>query len=646
VKLYNNSGVLVAEKQANVNSVVEFSGLAPGTYWYQVYNVRVTPWGKQFWGEKTGITIVGGQTTYDTHTHNTPFLPETKVYINNTNEFLPLGGYHSLQPGTVLRVEVKMTNPSYAGAQVITEGYARLYLDHDGVEPYDSILTSSKVSFAIGETRTMMLYPVVPVAKGDYFLSAGAFASSTRYTTSLTDAGNWEGPAFTVGTGLVAHYPFSGNALDSSGNHHDGNVHGATLATDRFGVPNSAYAFNGIDNDIEVPHNNALNPRAAITFAGWFQTNSTSRVGNILSKGSDVAAGFYVARLHPAPINLGLGIMFTQDVATSLPTSVNPSSVVPSVGQWYFFAVTYDGQRLCGYLDGVVKDSLSVVKTLGSNEGPLSIGRHPLPGYDYWFDGKIDDIRLYNRALSSSEIVDLYHEGGYPVVGTPPWKFANTGTSHTVVVPLNANPNIAGTALVSGDYIGVFYDSSGTLACAGYEKWTGTASIAVSAFGDDPTSAAKDGFTADEVFRWKIWRQSDSHAYVAKATYVAVGGLGGMVSDTNKYNTNGISAITALTGSLTSIPTAEKPTQYSLMQNYPNPFNPSTTITFGIPERARVHLMVYNTLGEQVAELVNDELEAGYHSVRFDASGLSSGVYFYRMQSEKFTQTLKLMTLR
>ncbi len=88
------------------------------------------------------------------------------------------------------------------------------------------------------------------------------------------------------------------------------------------------------------------------------------------------------------------------------------------------------------------------------------------------------------------------------------------------------------------------------------------------------------------------------------------------------------------------------PQNTSLLQNYPNPFNPTTTITFGLPQRARVQLTVFNTLGEQVAELTNGELEAGYHTVRFDASMLSSGVYFYRLRAGTFVETKRLLLLR
>jgi len=88
------------------------------------------------------------------------------------------------------------------------------------------------------------------------------------------------------------------------------------------------------------------------------------------------------------------------------------------------------------------------------------------------------------------------------------------------------------------------------------------------------------------------------------------------------------------------------PGAFELTQNYPNPFNPSTTIRYVLPQRSHVNLTVFNTLGQQVVQLVNGEMETGYHEVRFDGTGLSSGVYFYRMQTGDFVQTRKMLVVR
>jgi hypothetical protein len=90
----------------------------------------------------------------------------------------------------------------------------------------------------------------------------------------------------------------------------------------------------------------------------------------------------------------------------------------------------------------------------------------------------------------------------------------------------------------------------------------------------------------------------------------------------------------------------DAPAVFSLGQNFPNPFNPETTIRYGLPSRSHVVLAVYNMLGERVALLAEGEQESGFHQVRFDGSALSSGVYFYRLQSAGFTQTRKLSLLK
>ena len=75
------------------------------------------------------------------------------------------------------------------------------------------------------------------------------------------------------------------------------------------------------------------------------------------------------------------------------------------------------------------------------------------------------------------------------------------------------------------------------------------------------------------------------------------------------------------------------PRNFVLTQNYPNPFNPSTRISFSIPEGGNVKLRVFDLLGTEVATLVNSELESGTHTVDFNAAGLASGTYFYKLES-------------
>ena len=88
------------------------------------------------------------------------------------------------------------------------------------------------------------------------------------------------------------------------------------------------------------------------------------------------------------------------------------------------------------------------------------------------------------------------------------------------------------------------------------------------------------------------------------------------------------------------------PTVYSLSQNYPNPFNPATTIEYQIPKQSLVKLTIFDLLGREITTLVNEQKGAGTYSVKFEASSLSGGVYFYKLEAGNFIQTRKLLFLK
>ena len=89
------------------------------------------------------------------------------------------------------------------------------------------------------------------------------------------------------------------------------------------------------------------------------------------------------------------------------------------------------------------------------------------------------------------------------------------------------------------------------------------------------------------------------------------------------------------------------PVEYALEQNYPNPFNPSTKIEFSLPEDVNnVTLTIYNALGQRVAELINSNMEAGYHSYVWNASNVATGMYIYELRTDKFVSVKKMMLMK
>jgi hypothetical protein len=109
--------------------------------------------------------------------------------------------------------------------------------------------------------------------------------------------------------------------------------------------------------------------------------------------------------------------------------------------------------------------------------------------------------------------------------------------------------------------------------------------------------------------------------------------------DANVFITSGI------VNGINTIP-GQIPVQYKLEQNFPNPFNPSTTIKFSLPNATKVILSVYNSMGQEVSKLISGDMNAGVYSTIWNASGFASGIYYYRITTNNFIETKKLLLLK
>jgi hypothetical protein len=104
--------------------------------------------------------------------------------------------------------------------------------------------------------------------------------------------------------------------------------------------------------------------------------------------------------------------------------------------------------------------------------------------------------------------------------------------------------------------------------------------------------------------------------------------------------------VTSVTGPTGVAISSELPTSYELSQNYPNPFNPETNITFAVPKEGFVSLRMFDITGREVLTGVNEVLQPGYYNVQIDASKLSSGVYFYKLIANGFSDTKKMTLVK
>ena len=204
-----------------------------------------------------------------------------------------------------------------------------------------------------------------------------------------------------ITTGLVAHYPFDGNADDASGNGNHGTVMGAVLTTDGLGRENSAYEFNGVDSYITVPNSATISsPEAELTIVALVNSYGDSKVGSpfgpILMK-SDSGTNAFQYRFA-----VGSG-------AAGFMVSVNNwnnnayAAKDIALNKWHALAATMSGNTARLYFNGRLVETVAIAGPIVLDGRPLEIGRDT-PGLIEYFYGKIDDIRIYNRELTLEEV--------------------------------------------------------------------------------------------------------------------------------------------------------------------------------------------------------------------------------------------------
>lgn len=200
--------------------------------------------------------------------------------------------------------------------------------------------------------------------------------------------------------GLIGWYPFNGNANDQSGNNLNGTVNGAALTTDRFGNQNSAYYFDRINDYIVVNDNPLVDFTNNMSICAWYNATDSLSGGTIVGKARDTnLTGYLLTYFIP---NMVFGV---NNGPSGEGISINTFDYFKG---WHFMVGTYDGSLFSLYIDGLlIETSVGSISALNSTRS-LYIGSE-----DYlWrlFGGKIDDVRLYNRALNQSEVNALYNE--------------------------------------------------------------------------------------------------------------------------------------------------------------------------------------------------------------------------------------------
>ncbi len=368
--------------------------------------------------------------------------------------------------------------------------------DEDGDE---IILSWSSSSGSIEGTNENIQW-TAPETEGNYYIKCVASDPDEESAVDSIAVSVRDLSIQTFGN-LILYLPFDGTAVDESGNGNEVTVSGAVLTSDRNDDAQKAYRFDGLNDFIKVTNSELLNFSDAITLNFWINIST-----------------FYEREQYPIShgnwekrwkISISDDILRWTINTTSGITDLDAETPLEK-NTWYNITAYYSGEDLELYING----KLDAFKNWDGNVNPspvdLTIGQVLPNNNQYNFNGKIDDIRLYDYPLSLQEISEFY------------------------------------------------------------EMTTGT--------------------------------EDDSRS--------------------------------------------EIPDNTVLHQNYPNPFNPSTVISYQLATNSVVSLKVYDLLGREVATLVDGNVQAGKHQAILEASGLSSGVYFYRLTTNTISFTKRMILLK
>ena len=256
---------------------------------------------------------------------------------------------------------------------------------------------------------TVQTYNTELLENGSYTFRVRAVRNSdySTYTNEVNQQINIVMPT----NGLIAYYPFNGNANDESGNGHNGIVNGATLASDRFGSAGKAYDFDGVDDYIECPSTGNLSTAFnEITLSGWVNIEDWDHVSQDNSNWAAIfCKGPTHMQIEEAP---GWDNRYGLYFGYGDPFSDYLDSSIFMLNQWYQVAIVCNENTIQFYMNGAQTHTAQANVTIDSNSEPLLIGKDP-PGYIDYLVGKLDDLRIYNRALTEPEIQALYHESGW-----------------------------------------------------------------------------------------------------------------------------------------------------------------------------------------------------------------------------------------
>ena len=397
----------------------------------------------------------------------------------------------------------------------------------------------------------------------------------------------------------------------------------------------NAMIFDGVNDYVSL--GNILNITGDMTLEAWVYSENYSKTSRIISKW-DSGAGYEL-------------MVYSGEIWFTLNQSISAqASIAEYSGEWVHLAATKSGTISKIYINGVLAASGTASDTTKISSNSLLIGEMANLA-DSYFEGKIDEVRIWSVARTQSEISDNMM---IPLRGDETglaglWHF----DEYSISTLFDATPYNNNGVPVNGPTF-VYSNAMGQV----------TVPVEMTSFTFSGNKLLWSTATETNNAGWEIeGRQlTTGNGQQMNSEFRKIGFVAGKGTTTEKQNYSFTLPFTHNTSQLQfrlkQIDTDGKfsysnilsvdltPETFSLSQNYPNPFNPTTSISYQLKANSFVSLKVFDLLGREVKTLVNEEKPAGSYSLNFSAVDLPSGVYFYKLTAGSFTETKKMTVMK
>ena len=472
------------------------------------------------------------------------------------------------------------------------------------------------------------------------------------------------------------------------------------------GVVGNAQNFS--NQTIDIPDDNSFDWKFDDSFSieFWMKTSNTP-VGNVVMVGRADAVSTLIWWVG---VNSNGHIYFTLTDVNNVSASIGDKDPVVNDDKWHLITAIRDnavGKNYL-YIDGNKVDSIAANYTGGfASTAQINVG---YLNSSFYYNGSLDEVAFYSVNLPQADIQDHYYKGlkgyGYcemiPPITTPTNLIAikdNVDSTNVNLAWQDNSSNELGFVIQRklGDTTSVELFAAMDTVGADVATYTDTTvsdtttyTYRVYAYNADTVSQFSNlaqittavpveltSFTANVVngkvtLSWETATEINNAGFRIERSndnkvFSEIAFIKGNGTSTEKisYSYTDKSALSGkyyyrlkqvdFDGSYNYSRSIEAdmglPTSYALYQNYPNPFNPSTIIRFALPMNARVNINLYNTLGQEVTNILNSDFDAGVHETTFNASNISSGVYFYRLEvhgidGSNFTSTKRMLLMK